>query len=75
LSNGGFNFNNLPAWQRWGVDVYWQAYTKTGVDPRTGETKQGQRRRLYTDLNLPLGEAYVAFIRQRLAFGEEDEHA
>lgn len=75
LFQRGINFNNLPAWQRRGVGVYWQVYTKTGVDPRTGETKQGQRRRLYTNLNLPLGEAYAAFIRQRLVFGEEVENA
>ena len=75
LFQRGINFNDLPAWQRQGVGVYWQAYTKMGVDPRTGQEAPAQRRRLYTDLNLPLGEAYAALIRQRLESGEEDEHA
>lgn len=73
LFRRGINFNDLPAWQRRGVGVYWQAYTKIGVDPRTGQEVPARRRRLYTDLSLPLGEAYAAFIRQRLAFGEEAE--
>jgi tRNA(His) 5'-end guanylyltransferase len=73
LFQRGINFNALPAWQRRGVGVYWQTYTKVGVDPRTGQEVPAQRRRLYTDLNLPLGEDYVTFIRQRLVFGAEIE--
>jgi tRNA(His) 5'-end guanylyltransferase len=73
LFQRGINFNDLPAWQRRGIGVYWQAYTKVGVDPRTGQEVPARRRRLYTDLNLPLGEAYAAFIRQRLVLGEGTE--
>lgn len=68
LFQRGINFNDLPAWQRRGVGVYWQTYTKLGTDPRTGETKEAQRRHLYTDFELPLGDDYAAFIRQRLEF-------
>jgi tRNA(His) 5'-end guanylyltransferase len=65
----GINFNELALWQRRGVGVYWQTYTKLGVDPRTGQRAQAERRRLYTDMELPLGDAYIAFIHQRLVDG------
>ena len=66
LFQHGINLNDLPAWQRRGIGIYWQVYTKTGVDPRTGETKQTQRRRLYTEMDLPMGDVYASFIRQQL---------
>jgi hypothetical protein len=52
--------------------VYWQTYAKIGVDPRTGQTAEAQRRRLYADLELPLGDEHAAFIRRLLVESEED---
>ena len=69
LFQRGINFNDLPAWQRRGIGLYWQTYTKIGTDPRTGETAEAERRRLHTDLELPLGDAYVTFLQERLAEG------
>jgi len=71
LFQRGINFNDLPAWQRRGVGVYWQTDTKIGVDPRTGQTAEAQRRRLHTDLELPLGDEYAAIVRRLLTENEE----
>jgi len=72
LFQRGINYNALPAWHKRGSGVYWERYTKIGVDPRTGQTAEAQRRRLHTELELPLGEAYDAFIRQRLEEATND---
>ena len=60
---GGVNFNDLPAWQRRGVGVYWEEYEKEVRNPKTGEAVTATRRRLKVDLDLPMKDAYSAFIR------------
>jgi tRNA(His) guanylyltransferase len=74
LFQHGINFNDLPAWQRRGIGIYWQVYAKNGVDPRTGEAKQAQRRRLCTDMDLPMGDAYASFIRQQLGSADVNSY-
>lgn len=59
----GVNYNDLPAWQKRGLGVYWETYAKTGLNPRTQQAGETQRRRLRTDAELPLGDAYAAFVR------------
>ncbi|MCB1921266.1 MAG: guanylyltransferase [Candidatus Competibacteraceae bacterium] len=66
LFQHGVNFNELPAWQKRGMGVYWETWAKPGQDPRRGETVTTTRRRLIVDQELPRGEAYDALI-QRLA--------
>ncbi|WP_148714427.1 tRNA(His) guanylyltransferase Thg1 family protein [Chitinolyticbacter meiyuanensis] len=64
LFQNGINFNNLPAWQKRGMGVYWETYQKPAVNPQTGEaTLSGPRRRLTTNLTLPLGDAYADFVK------------
>jgi tRNA(His) guanylyltransferase len=70
LFRQGINYNDLPAWHRRGVGIYWQTYTKAGRDPRTGETTQALRRRLFTDLHLPVGDAYATLIRRQLGVAD-----
>lgn len=67
LFQRGVNFNDLPAWQKRGTGVYWADVLKEGVDPRTGVATQTTRRRPRADYDLPLGDAYAAFIDVRLA--------
>lgn len=66
LFQHGINFNDLPAWQKRGIGVYWETYAKPGCDPRSGETTTTTRRRLTVDLELPRGEAYDALIQRLL---------
>jgi tRNA(His) guanylyltransferase len=64
LFQSGVNFNDLPAWQKRGVGLYWQEYQKASRDPRTGEETQAVRRRIHRDLELPKGDEYGGFILQ-----------
>ena len=49
----GVNLAKTPAWQRRGILVYWRWYTKTGVDPRTGEVREAKRRKLVENWRPP----------------------
>jgi tRNA(His) guanylyltransferase len=62
----GINYNDLPAWQKRGVGFYWEDYQKTGLNPLTQQPVETTRRRLVTNQELPLGEAYESFIRRLL---------
>jgi len=62
FSEGGINFNDIPLWQKRGVGVYWEIYTKDAVNQKTGEKVQAERRRLKTDTELPMKDDYSRFI-------------
>lgn len=62
LFKRGINFNRLPNWQKRGIGVYWEDYEKQGFNPKSGTTTKAIRRRLKVDLELPMKEAYEAFI-------------
>lgn len=70
LFQNGINFNDLPSWQKRGVGVYWKSFLKEATNPKTGEAVTAQRRKLHVDLELPMRDAYDAFIF-RLAAGLE----
>jgi tRNA(His) 5'-end guanylyltransferase len=59
----GINFNNLPLWQRRGIGLFWEDYQKTGTNPLTEEVVSTTRRRLKTELELPMKDEYGYFIR------------
>lgn len=64
LFSAGINFNELPQWQRRGVGVVWESYAKAGVNPKTGQTTTAQRRRLQIVMELPMKDAYDAFVSE-----------
>ena len=66
LFQHGINFNDVPLWQKRGVGVYWEGYTKAARNPITGDEVFAQRRRLHVDYELPMREAYSAFIAELL---------
>lgn len=66
LFERGINFNDLPAWQRRGIGVYWEDFDLPAVDGRTGEAVVAKRRRLKTDLDLPMKDDYSAFLDRLL---------
>lgn len=67
LFSQGINFNDLPAWQKRGIGVFWETYRKVGHDPRTGTEMDAVRRRLMEDMNLPLGEDYGRFVARLMS--------
>ena len=62
----GINFNNLPLWQRRGMGLFWERYEKTGTNPLTQETVSTMRKRLKTELELPMRDDYGNFVRTLL---------
>lgn len=58
LHRHGIHFGDLPAWQKRGVGLAWEA---------SPTTEAGQRRRIGVGDELPLREAYAALVRARLA--------
>jgi tRNA(His) 5'-end guanylyltransferase len=63
LWHRGINFNDLPLWQRRGTGLYWESYQKTGTNPLTQEVVTTSRRRLKTDLELPMKDDYGVLVR------------
>lgn len=63
LFRGGVNFNDLPAWQKRGVGLYWETYDRPAVNPITGAAVTAQRRRVRRDLELPLKDDYAALLK------------
>lgn len=68
----GINFNDLPAWQKRGVALYWESYEKQAVNQKTGEQVVATRRRVARDKALPPKDKYRDYIDQLL---QKDVHA
>jgi tRNA(His) 5'-end guanylyltransferase len=66
LFQHGINFGKLPSWQKRGLGLFWENFEKAGQNPKTGRVTTAVRRRIRTELELPMKEAYEAFIRSRL---------
>jgi tRNA(His) 5'-end guanylyltransferase len=66
LFTHSINFNDLPAWQKRGVGVYWESFTKEGYSPITQQPVTTQRQRLFTQYDLPLREDYSRLIEKIL---------
>ena len=62
----GINYNDLPLWQKRGVGMYFEDKVIEGFNPRTGETTHTTRKRLKTDMELPLGEDYRKLLGRLL---------
>jgi tRNA(His) 5'-end guanylyltransferase len=65
LFQRGVHFNALPVWQRRGVGLHWESYTKDALNPKTGERVQAWRRRIAVDEDIPYKEAWAEWVRAR----------
>jgi len=61
------NFGKLPNWQKRGIGLFWENFEKSGLNPKTGEATKAIRRRIRVEMDLPMKDAYVQFIHDRLA--------
>ncbi|WP_028101481.1 tRNA(His) guanylyltransferase Thg1 family protein [Pseudoduganella violaceinigra] len=66
LFSRGINFNALPNWQKRGVGLYWGLEEKVGFNPKDNVAVVSQRRAIVTDMELPMRDAYSAFVGQFL---------
>lgn len=62
LFQKGINYNELPAWQKRGMGIYFTNVDKEGYNPITKEAVITQRRELIVNYELPIGEAYREFV-------------
>lgn len=67
LFQRGVNFNDLPQWQRRGVGVVWEEYSKASVNRVNGEPVKAKRRRLFRLFELPMRDEYSALVRRLMA--------
>ncbi len=67
LFENGINFNSIPNWQKRGVGLYWEAYEKHCVNPKTNREVVANRRRIKVDYNLPMKDDYSNFISNFLS--------
>ena len=67
LFQRGINFNDVPNWQKRGIGLYWETYAKPAVNKLTGEAVVAERRRLKTDYELPMKDAYGEMILRVLS--------
>jgi len=67
LFQHGINFNDVPAWQRRGVGLYWESYEKEGYNPKLNQKVTARRRRIKVDGELPMKEEYGRLIQRILA--------
>ncbi|MFI0449760.1 tRNA(His) guanylyltransferase Thg1 family protein [Actinomadura sp. 6N118] len=58
----GVNFNEVPAWQRRGVGLWWETYEKAGRDPVRGVDVTATRRRIRVDRELPMKAEYRELV-------------
>lgn len=63
LFQAGTNVNDLPAWQKRGVDLTWRTVSSQGVDPRDGSIRDATRSELVVDEAPPYGDE----LAQRLS--------
>ena len=62
LFQHGINYNDLPNWQKRGVGCHWEEYDKTGFNPQKQIEVQVKRRRIFRNLNLPMGDEYSRYV-------------
>ena len=63
LFQHGINFNDIPAWQKRGVGLYWEQHQKPSANPLTGEAVIALRRRIKRDFDLPMKDEYSQFVK------------
>lgn len=64
LHSYDINYNTLPAWQKGGIGLYSSTVDRIGYDPIRRVDVPVKRSVLQTNLELPHGQEYSAFIEQ-----------
>jgi tRNA(His) guanylyltransferase len=67
LFDRGINFDELPAWQRRGVGLWWETFQKTGHEPVRGTDVSATRRRVHIERELPMKDGYRDLVRGLIA--------
>ena len=62
LFKQGINYNDIPNWQKRGVGLYWQSYSKLAINQKTGEETTANKNKIKIDYDLPIKDGYNQFI-------------
>ena len=62
LFQHGINYDKVPAWQKRGIGLWWETYTKEGRNPFTGAIKEVERRKLRVEYELPIRDEYAEMV-------------
>ncbi|ROP37097.1 tRNA(His) guanylyltransferase Thg1 family protein [Saccharothrix texasensis] len=71
LLGHGTDFDDLPAWQRRGIGLWWEEHSRAGRDPVRGVDVTTTRRRVHVEHDLPVRDAYRALVH-RLVTGSPE---
>ncbi|MFI6503221.1 tRNA(His) guanylyltransferase Thg1 family protein [Nonomuraea typhae] len=66
LHRHGVDFNELPAWQRRGVGLWWEDREHPGHDPIRGVDVVARRRRVRVERDLPMKDDYRRLVTRLL---------
>jgi tRNA(His) 5'-end guanylyltransferase len=67
LFRHGVNFNDLPAWQRRGIGLWWERCERPGYDPTRDVEVTAVRRRVRVERELPMKDAYRRLLEGLIA--------
>ena len=63
LAEKGIKWDEIPGWQKNGTGLYWTKFTKMGVNPKTQQTVEVERRGIRVEHDLPTRNEYDSFLR------------
>lgn len=66
LFQRGINFNEVPAWQRRGVGIWWETFLKGPVAALGQDGAPAERRRLYHEVQLPVKDEFRDLVRAQV---------
>jgi tRNA(His) guanylyltransferase len=62
LKEKGIVWDEVPGWQKNGTGLYWTKFSKTGLNPKTGQTVEVMRRGIKIEHGLPVKNDYDLFL-------------
>jgi tRNA(His) guanylyltransferase len=71
LFRHGVNYNEVPAWQRRGIGLWWETYQRAGHDPVRDVAVTADRRRIRVERSLPMKDAYRDLVGRLAATGTD----
>ncbi len=66
LSENDVDFEALPRWQTRGFAAFYETFEKEATDRKSGASVMARRKRLVFERELPFGDDFGAWLRQRL---------
>ena len=72
LKSHEVELDSIPRWERYGIGVFWESFSKAGTNILTNAEDIAKRRRLSVDMNLPKGDDYKFYIQKIIELSDEE---